>query len=140
MRRPGPHEELTDPENERVLASLTPDTWRGLSAELVAALWFRLAPSESVGVKRASRVWHPARPWTEEEVTGLGHLLETESLLELLIHEARQSSGSIRGEHRRDLKEAIIGAPKVGAIGLSAQSSEPAAPSSTSAPKKERGL
>lgn len=121
MRRPGAHEELTDPENEKVLGTLTPEAWRGLSVEAVAAKWY----ANQVAVARASQEWHPLNPWRVEEVSGLPARPEQrENPLASLIHEARQSSGSIRGEHRKDLKDAIIGAPQQ-TVGLSVPVQEP---------------
>lgn len=85
--RPQAHQELTDEENEKILGTLTHETWVGLSVEIVASEWYRLD-------------------------TDLSYLDEIDvSPATRLIHEARLSSGSIGGEHRKDLKEAIIGAP-----------------------------
>lgn len=115
MRRPGPHEELTDPENEKVLGTLTAEAWRGLSVEAITAKWYSL----DLDVERLVQ--------------------ENVNPLELLIHEARQSSGSIRGEHRKDLKEAIIGAP-VSTTSLSLPPATSQADASSEAPRARRGL
>lgn len=87
MMRPNPTQELTDEENERILGTLTHEAWVGLSVEAIAADWYDLD-------------------------TDLSALLKKKAPSVALVKEARISSGSIEGAHRRDLKEALIGAPQ----------------------------
>lgn len=92
--RPSAHQELTDEENERILGTLTHEAWVGLSVENIASDWYRLD-------------------------TDLEYLKNIKNPAEKLVHEARLSSGSIEGAHRRDLKEAIIGAvPQGGSLSV----------------------
>lgn len=85
--RPNPTQELTDEENERILGTLTHEAWVGLSVEAISADWYDLD-------------------------TDLSALLKKKPPSSALVKEARISSGSIEGNHRRDIKEALIGAPQ----------------------------
>lgn len=123
MRRGVAHQELTTPENQKILGTWTSGTWRGFAVEMIAAEWYTLR-AESVGGEL--RPWHPSRPWTPEEV-GLKHLMDFDSPLRDMLTEGRLTSGAIGGEHRRDLKEALIGGkpssvPLVGALPVQAES------------------
>lgn len=86
-RRPS-HQELTAEENERILGTLTPRAWAKLSVLALRAEFYNQDFEKAKFVKPMDR----------------------------LVHEARQSSGSIRGQHRRDLVDAIQGVqdPKKG--------------------------
>jgi hypothetical protein len=110
FRRAGAHEELTDPKNERILGTLTPRSWAKLAVLDARSKFYNaeLEPEEIV---------HP---------------------MEGLIRTAIQSSGSIRGEHRKDLVDAIKGAsPQT--VGLSVGQA-PGAAASAPVAEKKRGL
>lgn len=87
QRRAG-YQELTDPDNERILGTLTSRAWGKLAVLSTRSAYYNQKLEE----------------------------LGTINPLDCLIHEARQSSGSIKGEHRKDLVEGIRGAqmPKQG--------------------------
>lgn len=90
-------EELTDRENRRQLGTLTARTWRGLTVEEVAAKWWSLDVSDE----------HFER------------LAALDGPLEDLVEVARESSGAIKGEHRKDVTQALVGAPQLQNLGLS---------------------
>lgn len=111
MPLPGPHVELTDPENERFLGTLTHRAWHLLNARHQRSKFFK---PEFYDLDQITCDNHkegcPSK--CPKLVSSLRDLL---SLSPGLFHDAIQTSGSIRGEHRRDLKDAIIGAPHVAA-------------------------
>lgn len=87
--RANPVGELTDEENEPFLGTLTHEAWVGLSVEAVASDWYSF-----------------------DTATNLMNLLKKSSPSASLVSRALLSSGSIEGAARRDLKEALIGAPQ----------------------------
>lgn len=86
MPAPG-YQELTDPENERILGTLTHRAWVGLSVEDIASDWYTLDPD-------------------------LKYLLKAENPLSKLVETARFSSAAINGEGRKDLTQALVGSPQ----------------------------
>lgn len=78
--------DLIDPDNTDVLGTLTSEAWRGLAVEEIAADWYDLDDS-------------PER------------LAGRTAPLRNLISKARRTSGSVKGKHREDLRDAIIGSP-----------------------------
>lgn len=112
MRRPGPHEELTDPENENILATLTPRAWRLLNHKAVKAKFY----SDYEGTLIAK---------------------EVDSLSDILFHQVLRTSGSIGGEHRKDLKDAIMGArPQTLGLGVSVAQQAESAESESGKPRR----
>lgn len=79
--REAPYKELTDPKNERITSTLNSRAWGKLSVLATRAQFFNLDLETT--------------DWVSPQ--------------DILIHEARQSSGSIKGQHRRDLVEALQG-------------------------------
>lgn len=126
MQLDAPHNELTSSrKNEAILGTFQHDFWVGSEVELIAGKWWRLGNiavrrrSDSPLQGRRSQLWHPDHPWHEDEWSpDLRELMSLPNPEEMLLHAARQSSGSIHGEHRKDLRDAVIGAPK-GSAGLS---------------------
>lgn len=108
-RNRAPIEELTKPENEKINGTLTPRAWAKLSVLEARAKFY--APGMD-----PAKVEHP--------MAGL-------------IHTARQSSGSVRGEHRKDLVEGMK-AQGGGAVGLSVTSA-PAAPANAQGGEAKKG-
>ena len=85
MKRRDPHhKELTNPENEKFIGTLTPRAWAKLTVLATRADFYGLNVEE-------------LRELTKKGVDPVSFLL----------HEARQSSGSILGEHRKDIVEAL---------------------------------
>ena len=104
-----PHEELTDARNERILGTLTPRSWHMLSVLATRAKFYDM----------------------DIDPAELEHPMLT------LVEEARQSSGSIRGEHRKDLVDAIKGAqPQNVGLSLTGQAPSGAASGNGQAPPK----
>lgn len=114
MRRPGPHEELTDPANELFLGTLTQRAWHLLNGKSVRARWYA-------------------------DYTGERIAKEADSISDVLFHQALQTSGSVGGAHRQDLTRAIIGAqPQALGLAVPTTASAPAEPAP--APQPKRGL
>lgn len=134
MRRGVAHQELTTDENLKILGTWTSGTWRGFAVEAQAAEWYRLRGESLPGDLKP---WHPLRPWKAEEV-GLSHLMVKDSPLRDLIKEGRVTSGAMNGEHRRDLKEALIGGKpqSVALVGASGGESANGDTPRADAPKK----
>jgi hypothetical protein len=103
-RRRAAHEELTDKKNARILGTLTSRAWRKLAVLEARAKYLDLSvPPE--------KLEHP---------------------LKGLIQSAIESSGSIGGEHRKDLVEAIKNSPPPPSAGISIQQQAPSTPPSES--------
>jgi hypothetical protein len=95
-------QEMTDPLNRRVLATLSSKTWHGLAVCQLAADW-----------------WRPTND--------LAYLEEIQNPLGDLIQTAMESSGAIQGKHRGDLRDVLIGSPQQ-SLGLSLPIISPQAP------------
>lgn len=120
MRRPGPHQELTDPENEKVLGTLTHRAWWKLNAKRVKARFYSL---DNYDLELLDVI----------DVETQKPVINNPS--EDLYHEAIQTSGSIQGKHREDLTKAIVGAqPQVAGVALPMQQSSDSSAKAT--PKK----
>lgn len=137
MRRGIAHQELTTKENLKVLGTWTPGTWRGFAVEACAAEFYKLRAASLPGELKP---WHPQRPWNARDV-GLEHLLELDSPLRDVIEEGRVTSGAMMGEHRRDLKEALIGGKpqSIALVGAGADNGGAEAPREA-APARKRGI
>ena len=79
--REAPYKELTDPKNERITATLNSRAWAKLTVLATRSAFF----SQTL----------EGKDWENPQ--------------DKLIHEARQSSGSIKGQHRKDLVDAMQG-------------------------------
>ncbi|MHB8585234.1 MAG: hypothetical protein ACYDDF_05285 [Thermoplasmatota archaeon] len=90
MKPSGPHLELTDPENKRILATLTSQGWHLLNGRLMRAKFF------------APEFWDLSKV-TEDQIRDLLGLSRD------LYEEAIQTSGAIGAGHRKDLTDAIRG-------------------------------
>jgi len=115
--RPTNADEMVDKENSKILGSLTHEAWKGLAVEGVAAKWYSLE--------------------TDQELEA--RLLEAEHPLQHLIDDARQSSGSVGGEHRKDLRDVLIGSPQQ-ATNLSVPIVNAQTANPTPVPEKKRGF
>lgn len=105
--------ELTHEETARQMATLTPKGYRGLVSYAVRIGWFKLT-------------------------TDLTYLQTARNPAEILVEEATVRSGSVGGEHRRDVRDAIQAAPaNVNGFSLQAPASVPA-PDAKAAPAKRR--
>lgn len=92
--RPAPYKELTDPANERITGTLNSRAWAKLSGLATRSLFFSQEfPTED---------W--INPQKEASLEAAWKRPQ-----EILVHEARQSSGSVDGQHRRDLVSALQG-------------------------------
>lgn len=89
------YQELTDPANVNVLGTLTPRGWRHLNVMRVRSEVLGLDFDEASLRRRL-----------------LGETEDGEALPTVaLVESAFETSGAMGGEHRKDLKEALIGAP-----------------------------
>lgn len=109
-RRKAPHETLVDPELQRILGTFTFPGWKAFAVLEARAKFFDLK-NDPMNLK------HP-----------LAGLIDT----------ARQSSGSIDGEHRKDITEALKAAQPAPAIGLTLPSGQSGAPGTP--PPKSPGV
>lgn len=106
------HEDLVDPERERVLATLTPRAWAKLSVLEARSQWYSMTPEEIV-----AKDFDP---------------------MDEVLHTARQSSGSIGGQHRRDIVDAMRVSTQP-QTGLSLQVGEPREAQPEEAKGKRKG-
>ncbi|MHB8586440.1 MAG: hypothetical protein ACYDDF_11485 [Thermoplasmatota archaeon] len=96
MRPHGAHQELIEPENEKVLGTLTHRAWHLLNTRHMRALFFQ--PQTYF-----LDITDPQDPrYVPEE-----HLRDLLSLSPRLFHDTLQSSGSIGGQHRADLRDTL---------------------------------
>lgn len=103
IRKKGSHAEVTDlARNERLLATLTHRSWRGFSVMETRTLLYELVDHALATEEHDPLVWE-----------------KIEHPMKELLHGARQSSGSVKGEHRKDLVEAIKAASPPPTVGLS---------------------
>jgi hypothetical protein len=109
------HEDLVDPDRERVLGTLTSKAWAKLSYLEARSKWYSMTPQEIAD-------------------------LEYDPMDEVL-HTARQSSGSIGGAHRRDLVEAmrVSSQPQTG-LSLQVGQQDREEPGKPEKREKRRGL
>lgn len=119
--RDAPYKELTDPRNERITATLTPRSWAKLTVLATRSRFFGmdLQADDWLSPDDTGKV-----PNAEAEASFLQGMMEHMRTQDILIHEARQSSGSIGGKHRSDLVDALQG-PGEPKQGLSVQDVEP---------------
>lgn len=94
-----PHRELTDPENDLVLGTLSHQTWIGLAVEEINADFYRLGNPRNY-FRDVGKIRPQAQVGEKVDVG------------ERLIHIARLSSASLNGEGRKDLTAAIVGSPQ----------------------------
>ena len=115
--RPNAVGELTDEENEPFLGTLTHEAWVGLSVEAIASEWYSF-----------------------DTATNLLELVKKSSPSSALVSRALLSSGSIEGAARRDLKEALIGAPQTASnLSVPIINAQPQVPPQP-APQPKRGF
>lgn len=101
--------DLTHEETARQMATLTPKGYRGLVSYSVRTDWFRLT-------------------------TDLAYLGTAKNPAEVLVEEATVRSGSVGGEHRRDVRDAIQQAPQsVNGFSLMSGAGQPSEPAQEAA-------
>lgn len=88
-----PYEELTSADNKHILGSLTSRSWHLMNVVAVRA----------VVLPEILATRHLTDEALRAKLEGFTHPLQ------YLVDEAVKSSGSIGGEHRRDLKESLQG-------------------------------
>ena len=98
--------DLVHPKTKKQMATLTSRAYRGIVSAEVRRAWFRLT-------------------------TDLSYLGDARSPLDVLLDEATVRSGSVSGEQRRDVRDAIMPAQPQTGFSLVA------APSAPSEPAKE---
>jgi hypothetical protein len=103
--------DLVHPRTAKQMASLTPKAYRGVVAAAVRSSWYKLS-------------------------TDLSYLDEAKLPLETLLEELTVRSGSVGGEHRRDVRDAIMGPSSQTGFSLVAPPGEPAKPAEAEGKKK----
>lgn len=92
-----PYEELTDKKNERILGTFTHRGWARISMAQARALYIEVVGGAEDLDDLVDRI----------------HAFDTENgrlvPFEQVLHFALQSSGSIGGRHREDLRDAVQG-------------------------------
>lgn len=135
QRRSAAHEEVTDlDENERLLATLTHRSWSGFSVMETRSLLYGLVDAALEAEQRGFYMKDGVKVLlvTKDDYDALWKSVEHP--MKELLHVARQSSGAIKGEHRKDLVEAIkAAAPQVQGLAIPQE-----APKGT--PERRRGL